>query len=702
MDDKTIKNEENKYLGLYEAVDAICKRKKINIVSIDKLNKYYGNDYSIENIADLSGFAVRQINLELFWCFKDFDDIIIFDKNKKTAFSCIKGFFGYHTYDSKNKRSRLLSLLNLNKYEKIAYVIYKPLKSEKVSKKELIKFALSEIRKSDILYFIIFTVLNLLFSYLIIKLNQKVFGIYIYNNNLEIVKQALIIFIVLAISSFSFKIVETISSFRIEQIPMISIMCAIYDRIFKLPLDIYNENKKADLMERATNLELALETSVKCILTTVMGIVMSIVYFIVMMRYSIILSFLVVCSLLIVSIVSIVFAKKKLKIDISSLKKKNGLIAKMYQYLSAISRIRISGAEEIVVDEYNDLFTSFSNERKESLVLSAKNVNIISFLNAFSIVLIYIMISGFNIELNSGTFMAFMSVMGLFSSSMMLIVNCYIDYMAIVPLFERAEIIMNTKPEYYEDKECIKVKGNIKISHLTYSINNRKIINDVSLEIKEGESVGVVGKTASGKTTFVKLLLGLLNAENGDILYDGVSINNLNISELRKQMGVVLQNSQLLNGSILENVAINNAKESPYAVHDVIEQVGLGEEVDKMPLNVFTIVSEGSGNISSGQKQRLLIARAIMNKPKVLILDEATSYLDNLTQSKVMDTINKINATKIIVAHRISTISHCDKIVVFDEGNIVEVGDYESLINKKGMFYKLANNQLEKGEINEY
>lgn len=219
------------------------------------------------------------------------------------------------------------------------------------------------------------------------------------------------------------------------------------------------------------------------------------------------------------------------------------------------------------------------------------------------------------------------------------------------------------------------------------------VIDNLSLHIRSGESVALVGSSGCGKSTLVRLLLGFERPEYGAVYYDSHNLNDVNVASVRRQLGVVLQNGQLLTGSIFENIVGSLPLTREDAWRAAV-QVGLDKDVQEMPMGLETIISEGAGNISGGQKQRVLLARALVNKPKIIIMDEATSALDNITQKKVADSIDALRATRIIVAHRLSTVQNADRILVMDKGKIAEEGSFSELMQKSRLFAELAKRQL--------
>jgi ATP-binding cassette subfamily C protein len=219
------------------------------------------------------------------------------------------------------------------------------------------------------------------------------------------------------------------------------------------------------------------------------------------------------------------------------------------------------------------------------------------------------------------------------------------------------------------------------------------VLDDISFQIKPREFVAFVGPSGAGKSTLIRLLLGFETAESGSIYYDGQDLNMLNIQGVRRQIGTVLQNGELIAGDIFTNIigsSLLAVKEAWEAAH----QAGLAEDIKQMPLGMHTIIGEGGGAFSGGQRQRLLIARSLINRPRIILFDEATSSLDNRTQAIVSQSLERLQATRLVVAHRLSTIINADRIFVLQAGKIVQQGTYQELMEQPGPFAELAERQL--------
>jgi len=262
------------------------------------------------------------------------------------------------------------------------------------------------------------------------------------------------------------------------------------------------------------------------------------------------------------------------------------------------------------------------------------------------------------------------------------------DYYNLRPILEE-------KPETDEDKADAGIlTGELSVRHLSFAyVKGEDVIKDVSFDVKPGETVVIVGKSGCGKSTLVRLLLGFEEPRQGSVCYDGQELSSLSLPSVRSQMGIVLQNGQLMTGDIFTNI-IGSSNLTQQEAWAAAEAAGVADDIRAMPMGMQTIISEGSGNISGGQKQRLLIARAMAGHPRFVIFDEATSALDNRTQAIVTKSLAKLSVTRLVVAHRLSTIRDADRILVMEAGELKESGSFDELMEKGGLFAALVKRQV--------
>ena len=293
-------------------------------------------------------------------------------------------------------------------------------------------------------------------------------------------------------------------------------------------------------------------------------------------------------------------------------------------------------------------------------------------------------------------FLAFEAAFTAFNATLNSVIPLIGKFFSIQPHIENLRPILEEIPENTTDKvEADPLSGGIEVSHLSfaYGEDNKDVLHDISFQIAAGENVAIVGHSGCGKSTLVRLLLGFEKPRSGAIYYDGQSLAELSLPSVRSQMGVVLQNGQLMSGDIFTNI-VGQAALTQDDAWEAAEAAGIADDIRAMPMGMNTVISEGSENISGGQRQRIMIARALAAKPAILIFDEATSALDNRTQSIVTESLNKLKTTRLVIAHRLSTIKECDRILVMDKGSLVESGTYEELVAKNGVFAKLVRRQV--------
>jgi len=268
--------------------------------------------------------------------------------------------------------------------------------------------------------------------------------------------------------------------------------------------------------------------------------------------------------------------------------------------------------------------------------------------------------------------------------------------MSIKPALELLDPILEAETEDYSDKKDVgKLTGDIEISHLNfkYKDSEKLILKDLNLTIKEGQFVAIVGGSGSGKSTLLRVLLGFEDYQQGTILYNGLDMKTVDIRTIRDQIGVVLQDGKIMEGSVLYNI-VGTSEYTEEDAWEAAKIAGCAEDIENLEKKMHTVLPAGGGILSGGQKQRIVIARALIKKPHLILFDEATSALDNSTQKTVTDSLNKLNATKIVIAHRLSTIKDADVIVVLEKGKILEQGNYDELINNKSFFYDLVKTQI--------
>ena len=465
-------------------------------------------------------------------------------------------------------------------------------------------------------------------------------------------------------------------------------------RILSLPVSFFRRFSSGELSSRASSVNSLCSMILNNFLSIGLSSLMSLLYVTQIFQFAPALvwpSLLVVLATVIVSV-----AASVIQMDISRRKMKLAAeeAGMSYAILNGIQKIRLSGSEKRVFARWGRLYARNAGlEYNPPAFVKLNGVITTAISLVGTIVMYYLAVKTGVADYQYYAFnAAFGRVMGAFSA----LAGIAVSVAAIHPVLEMAEPILKAEPEVTAEKTAVEqVSGHIEMNHVTfrYDDNAPYVLEDLNLSIRAGEYVAIVGRTGCGKSTLVRLLLGFEKPEKGAIYYDHHELGNLDPRTLRKHIGVVIQNGQLFQGDIFSNITISAPQLTLDAAWEAAETAGIAQDIREMPMGMQTVISEGQGGISGGQKQRLMIARAIAPKPKVLIFDEATSALDNKTQKQVSDALDKLNCTRIIIAHRLSTIRNCDRILVMDHGAIIEEGKYEDLIAKGGYFAELVERQ---------
>ena len=681
---------------LYRAVAYACRTASIPLIDSSKLSSVCGNMISVPNIAKASRFACRKVVLEQKWYKHDCGTILSNIDGKPVA--CIpKGQGSYIVYYGESGEKNKLTEKIAETISPEAFVISRTLPGKKLSTKDIIRFGAKSIRSVDITYVLILGLIGALIGILLPTLNQKIYDEYIPLGNYGQLIQICIVIASFMTGNLFFNMVKKLSEFRISSHVGYDLQNAIYYRIFHLPESFFRAHESADLAQRLAYIAGIANTFVTSILVSGIATVFSLLYLYRMFKYSSKLSWMALLMLVIYGVVVYIVSRSTLKYDKRIQKAKGEASAKLYQFLNGIEKIRMAGVEDRAAYEYLLPFAEKQTFEMSKNRFSAYRLVLSGTVSVMFSMVFYLVIVRSKIGISTGSFMAFNSAFGSFSAAVLGLVDGVLNLYQMKPQYERIRPVLETAPEDEGEKEIPgKLRGEVSFNNIKFSYdkNGLNVLDGIDLKIAPGEYVGIVGSSGCGKSTLLKLLLGFEEPDQGQVCFDGKDLKQLDKREVRKNLGVVLQNGKLIAGSIYENITITAPNATLKDVQAVIDAVGLKTDIEQMPMGVHTVLSENSGTISGGQQQRILIARAIIAHPSILVFDEATSALDNVTQAAVCESLDRMNVTRIVVAHRLSTIKNCDRIIVLKDGKIVEQGSYSSLMEQNGLFHQLAARQL--------
>ena len=481
---------------------------------------------------------------------------------------------------------------------------------------------------------------------------------------------------------------------RLETKTSLGVQSSMMMRLMSLPANFFRKYSPGELKSRSLSVNQLCSMMMNMILSIGLTSLTSLIYVGQIFNYT---PTLVIPSLIIV-LVTVLFSILSTMVQIKISRKQMNLAAKesgmSYSMLTGVQKIKLAGAEKRIFAKWMGVYSECAELTYNPPLFIKVNGVISTAITLVSNIVLYFLAVKSNIGQSS--YFAFNVSYGMLMGAFMSVSGIALTAAQIQPILEMAEPFLKTEPETAQGKEIVtELSGSIELNHVSfrYSDDTPYIINDLSLKVRPGEYVAIVGKTGCGKSTLVRLLLGFEKPEKGAVYYDGKDINNLDLQSLRRKIGTVTQDAGLFQGDIYSNIVITSPELTLDAAWEAAEKAGIADDIKAMPMGMNTVISEGQGGISGGQRQRLMIARAIAPKPKLLIFDEATSALDNKTQRQVSEALDSLGVTRIVIAHRLSTIKHCDRILVLDGGSIIEDGTYDELIAQGGFFAELVERQ---------
>ena len=601
---------------------------------------------------------------------------------------------GYCFLDKKTGKYVKINSKNEQEFDNTAISFYKPFPLKKLNIKELCLYLLKCLSISDVVMFAILSLIVSLIGMLTPKLNNVIFSQIVVNGNLRSVIAMAVFLLCVSISSLLINSAKTLFTSRIETKLNLNVESATMMRILSLPANFFKQYNSGELSQRAQDMNNLCEMIVSSAFDLGLTSLFSLIYISQIFHYtpSLVLPALItVLATTVFSILSTIMQMRVSKKKMEAISKESGMT---YSMITGIQKIRLSGAEKRAFSRWTDTYTKTAQLRYNPPLFIKLNSVISTAISLISVFVIQYM--AVKSAVSVADYYAFDAAYGMVSGAFLSLTSVALNIANIKPILDMAKPLLDTEPEVSEGKPVIsRLSGSIELNNISfrYSDNMPDVIDNLSLKIRAGQYVAIVGTTGCGKSTLMRIMLGFEKPQKGAVYYDGRDLESVDLKSLRRKIGVVMQNGKLFQGDIFSNIVISAPQLTLDEAWQAAEMAGMAEDIRKMPMGMQTVISEGSGGISGGQRQRLMIARAIAPKPRILMFDEATSALDNITQKIVSDSLNKLKCTRIVIAHRLSTIRQCDRIIVLDKGKIIEDGTYEELIEKKGFFSELVERQ---------
>ena len=578
--------------------------------------------------------------------------------------------------------------------ENEALAFYKPFPMKKMGISTLWKYILETLYPSDYLMMGLASLAVILVGLLIPRISNLIFARVLPTGNMRLFAAALIFMLSVSVSSLLFQAVSNLVTSRIDIKLSLAVEAATMMRVLSLPADFFRNYSAGELSSRAGRMNSLCDMLVSTVFSTGLTSVFSLVYITQIFSFTPSLAVPALVTIVVTVMFTLISSLAQTGISQKQMElagKEDGMT---YALISGVQKIRLSGAEKRAFARWGNLYAEEASLLYDPPVFLKINSVINTGISLFGTIVLYYIAIQSNVSV--ADYYTFDTAYGMVSGAFSSLAGIALTIAQIRPALEMVRPIFNAVPEISENKQVLeRISGEIELNNVSfrYTENMPFVLDDLSLKIHPGEYVAIVGKTGCGKSTLIRLLLGFEKPQKGAIYYDEKDLERIDLKSLRRKIGVVMQNGKLFQGEIYSNIVISAPWLTQEDAWEAAELAGIAEDIRKMPMGMNTVISEGAGGISGGQKQRLMIARAIAPKPEILLFDEATSALDNLTQKQVSEALDHLHCTRIVIAHRLSTIQNCDRILVLDHGKIIEDGTYEELIEKKGFFAELVARQ---------
>ncbi|MBQ7584330.1 MAG: NHLP bacteriocin export ABC transporter permease/ATPase subunit [Lachnospiraceae bacterium] len=641
------------------------------------------------------GIMYRRVNLTEGWYRDAYGPMIARRADDQSTVALIQNAGSEYTFhDTHEGRTRRVDAASAKLFEEEAICFYRPLPLKSLTIRDFMEYMMHTFSTRDQASVIIAAVIVTLTGALLPRFQNLLFKNVMTKGDFNVLMAAAGFLISFSFTLTIFTVVKTMVLNRIMTKTQFSVEAAVMMRVLSMPADFFHDYSTGELAQRVQYMGGLCQSIMTVIFSTGLTAVLSLVYVVQIRLFapSLILPALIIIAVTIALTVTLSFLS--LKISRERMEKGTKVSSLSYAIISGLQKIKLSGAEKRAFAKWAGVYSeeaSLEYDLPWYLMISGTIPTAIGIMG--TIVLYALAIES---KVAAADYFSFNTAYGMVMGAFQAMAGIALVIAQIKAILDMARPIMETEPEISEDKEVVsRVSGSIELAHVSFRYNENMpyVINDLSLRIRPGQYVAIVGRTGCGKSTLMRLLLGFEKPEKGAIYYDGKDVRKLDMKSLRRKLGVVMQNGRLIAGSIFENVGIACPNLTLDEAWDACELAGIAEDIRQMPMGMHTMIAEGSGSISGGQRQRLMIARAIAGKPRILMFDEATSALDNKTQKQVTEALDALKCTRIIIAHRLSTIRQCDRILVLDGGHIIEDGTYEELIKAGGYFAELVERQ---------
>ena len=602
---------------------------------------------------------------------------------------------GFYYRNSRTQDAVKVTSSNESELNEEAICFYQSLPLRKMNFKDLLGFMLAQLNTGDMALIIAATLVGIISGMAVPVITKYLYSNVLVAKSASLLTAAVLTLLCITLASGLVTAIRTMIVTNITTRISLATESAIMMRILSLPANFFRQFTAGELAGRVSNVNGLCSALFNSLFSSGITAVFSLIYIGQIFAFAPALCAPALAIMLLTFVITVVMIMHQMKITEEQLREAGREDGMVYSLINGVPKLKNAGAEKRAFAKWSAQYVKKAAYLYDPpIILRLGNTVITAVMLIGSITMYYFAIRS---NVTVADYMAFTSAYGMVSGAFTALSTVMGTIAMIRPVIKLIQPVFDTEPEIEAARKVVtRLRGGIELNNVSfrYEDNTPYVIDDMTLRIKPGQYVAIVGKTGCGKSTLMRILLGFEKPCKGAVYYDGHDMSQLDLRSLRRHIGVVMQNSSLFSGDIFSNITISDPNLTLDDAWNAAAMAGMDEDIRKMPMGMNTVISEGSGGISGGQRQRLMIARAIAPKPKILMFDEATSALDNITQKIVSDSLDSLKCTRIVIAHRLSTIRHCDRILVLDSGRIIEDGTFDELLAAKGYFAELVARQL--------
>ncbi|GDY50680.1 NHLP family bacteriocin export ABC transporter permease/ATPase subunit [Streptomyces violaceusniger] len=662
-----------------DAVHAVCRAvaEAAGITLPDPPRGHATDDRTdpVERIAAHARIRTRAVRLEGQWWREDAGPLVGYRAKSGAPVALL---WRRGRYEAVNPASGLRIRVgggNAEEFEPRGVMFYRPLPDRPMTVWRLMRFSVRG-AAGDVRNLLIGGLVTVALGALVPLATGQVLGGFVPRAEKSPIVQISLALIVAGVVAAAFMLLQNLTLLRLEGRLESTLQPAVWDRLLRLPTTFFAQRSTGELASAALGISTMRRVMSGIAPTILQAGTVGVMNLALLLYYSASLALAVVAVLLVVSGVFLGMGLWQVRWQRRLVESENKLNNQAFQTLRGLPKLRVAAAENFAYAAWARGFAhSRDLHQRTGRIKNLTQVLDSVYLPLVSLAVFMLLAGPARGSMSAGAFLTFNTSVTMLLTSLTQLTNSLVSVVAVLPMFEQVKPILDEPPEVRGGSaQPGRLSGDLRARDLTfrYGDDGPLVLDNVSLEIRPGEFVAVVGPSGCGKSTLLRLLIGFERPVSGSVLYDGQDLAALDQAAVRRQCGVVLQNAQPLGGTILD--CIRGAEPyTPEEAMEAAELAGLAEDIRQMPMGLQTMIS-GSGAISGGQRQRLMIAQALIRRPRILFFDEATSALDNETQRIVIESTRRLNASRLVIAHRLSTVMDADRVLVMEDGRIVEQG----------------------------